>query len=122
MPTPLSIVQAQLDAYNARDIDAFAATFAEDVQGFDLVNEKSELNAQRFQGIAALRARYGPQFREHPRQRSTVVTRNVLGDVVYDLEYITGTQGRPDFFLMATYWVRESRIAACWFSPRVTPT
>jgi len=35
MKSPEEIVQQQLDAYNARDIDAILATYAEDAQQFE---------------------------------------------------------------------------------------
>lgn len=113
-PTPLTVVQAQLDAYNARDIDGFAATFAAAVEVYDM-----ETNALRFAGIAALRERYGAQFVANPAQRSTVVSRQVVGDYVFDLEFITGTVGKPDAHLMAIYRVRDGLIDRAWFTPRV---
>ena len=124
MPDPVIIVQAQLDAYNARDIDAFAATFTDDAFAFDL-----ESNTQRFAGKPALRERYGAQFRRCPAQRSLVVSRNVVGRYVFDLELITGTvddAGRPvePYTLMAIYRVRgpggpgAGLIEAMWFTPR----
>ncbi len=113
-PTPLTVVQAQLDTYNARDIDGFAATFAAAVEVYDL-----DSNALRFAGIAALRERYGAQFVANPAQRSTVVSRQVVGDYVFDLEFITGTVGKPDAHLMAIYRVRDGLIDRAWFTPRV---
>lgn len=114
-----TVVQAQLDAYNARDIDAFAATFALACVGVDLDSGNT-----RFSGIDALRERYGKQFREQPKQRSAVVNRSVVGDYVFDLEHITGSttptgEPVPPFFLMAIYRVRGGLIDACWFTPRV---
>jgi hypothetical protein len=116
--SPTTVVQAQLDAYNARDIDAFAATFAETCVGIDL-----DTGATRFDGHAGLRERYGKQFRDQPRQRSTVVSRNVVGEYVFDLEYITGGttpsgEAVPPFHMMAIYRVRGGVIDACWFTPR----
>jgi hypothetical protein len=124
MRDPVIIVQAQLDAYNARDIDGFAATFAEDVVVHDL-----EAGTQRFAGMAGLRGWYGAQFVRCPGQRSQVVSRNVVGRYVFDLELITGTVdegGRAvePYTLMAIYRVRaEGRagaglIDAVWFTPR----
>lgn len=119
--TPLEVVQAQLDAYNARDIDAFAETFADGVEGMDL-----DTGAARFKGQSALKERYGAQFRDHPSQRSAVVNRSVLGEYVFDLEHITGMSRGADgsvpapFFLMAIYRVRGGKIDRCWFSPRAS--
>jgi len=113
-PTPLAVVQAQLDAYNARDIDGFAATFAAAVEVYDL-----DSNTLRFAGIAALRDRYDAQFVANPAQRSTVVSRQIVGDYVFDLEFITGTVGKTDAHLMAIYRVRDGLIDRAWFTPRL---
>jgi hypothetical protein len=111
---PLAVVIAQLVGYNNRDIDAFAATFADDAVGIDL-----DTNNPRFTGIAELRERYGKQFREQPNQRSNVVTRSIVGNFVFDLEHITGMSDRPPFHLMAIYRVNQGKIDRVWFSPRV---
>jgi hypothetical protein len=120
--TPLDVVQAQLDAYNARDIEAFARTFADDVIVFDLDAQSASSAAVRFEGLAALRERYGAQFTTHPRQRSTVLTRSVVGSYVFDLEHITGVAEREPYVLMAVYRVTRGsaglRIDRAWFTPR----
>lgn len=113
-PDPLTVVIAQLLGYNNRDIDAFAATFSDDAIGFDL-----DPNTPRFTGMAELRERYGKQFRDQPNQRSNVVTRSIVGNFVFDLEYITGMSDRPPFHLMAIYRVNQGKIDRVWFSPRV---
>ncbi len=122
IPTPLQVVIAQLDAYNARDIDAFCATFTLDVAAYEL-----DTGVERLRGHEGLRARYGPQFAASPRQRSRVVSRQELGEMVFDLEFITGYepaglgQAAPaPFHMMAVYRVRGGLIDRCWFSPRVT--
>lgn len=125
--SPLSVVIAQLEGYNARDINAFAATFSDDIIVYDL-ESSTDTAAERFRGIAALRTRYGTQFTTHPHQRSTVVTRQVLGQYVFDLEYITGNSPTPEvphpkpYHLMAIYRVCPTRntINRCWFTPRVS--
>ena len=121
---PIRVVQGQLDAYNARDIDAFAATFAPDVIVFDLESQSAESSAVRFVGRDALRERYGAQFRQHPRQRSFVASRQQVGEYVFDLEFVSGSEGRPDAHLMAVYRVRRgadgvARIDRAWFTPRL---
>jgi putative hydrolase of HD superfamily len=128
MPTPLEVVQRQLDTYNARDVQGFAATFAHDCMGFDL-DGASPFDAQqpeacsagtiRFAGKAGLIARYGPQFVKYPKQFSTVVSRSVVGEYVFDLEFISGMPDRSDFHMMAVYRVRNGLIDRAWFTPRV---
>ncbi|MCU0688973.1 MAG: nuclear transport factor 2 family protein [Phycisphaerales bacterium] len=112
--SPIATVQAQLEAYNARNIDAFLATFAHDAQVID--QDTGEL---RCQGHDAIRARYGAQFIEHPHQRSHVISRHAVGTFVADLEYITGNTSRPDVHLIATYRVRQGLIDRMWLTPRL---
>lgn len=126
--SPLTVVQRQLDTYNARDIDGFAATFATDCMGFDLDSASgfdpmnpshAHAGSIRFAGNQGLRERYGPQFVTYPKQHSTVVSRTIVGEFVFDLEYITGMPDRADFHMMAIYRVRNGFIDRAWFTPRV---
>jgi hypothetical protein len=78
--TPTEAAQAQLDAYNARDIDAFVAVYSENVKIF------SHPNQLRFEGRAELRRRYGPYFENTPDLHANVSKRMVLGDTVIDDE------------------------------------
>ena len=68
------IVQRQLDAYNAQDIDAFCACFAADCV-------LAELNgAVTQQGAAAIRQRYETLFSSYPENHATLVNRVVVGN------------------------------------------
>ncbi len=72
-----AIVQAQLDAYNAKDIDALLRTFAPDAEQFTL---HGELLAH---GHAQMRARFLARFEEldlHARLLSRTVVSNVVAD------------------------------------------
>jgi uncharacterized protein (TIGR02246 family) len=91
-------VQAQLDAYNAHDVEAFAACYAADVKIFDatgtLVTE----------GTDALRARYAALFAGSPQLRAEVKQRTRIGTAaawyVVDTERVRGRQepGSPTRF------------------------
>jgi hypothetical protein len=128
MESVIDVVERQLRTYNARDLAGFAATFAEDCMGFDL-DASQGFDPQRaeacvgagvrFAGKAGLLARYGPQFVQAPTQRSSVVSRCVVGEYVFDLECITGTPNVADFHMMAIYRVRRGVIDRAWFTPRV---
>jgi hypothetical protein len=108
------VVQAQLDAYNARDIEAFVACYADDVEVRDL-----DTGDLRMQGIAAFREAYAAQFMRWPGQRASIAAREVVGDYVMDIEHVRGVPERDDARLMALFRVREGRIDRVWFSPRV---
>lgn len=77
-------VQAQLDAYNARDIDAFMACYTEDV-----IIEDADGNVTS-QGQEPMRARYGAMFAQYPDLHCTLVTRIRIGEHVIDEEHVTG--------------------------------
>ena len=100
------VVQAQLDAYNRRDLDAFAATYTQDVRGLDYPDRPL------FTGRQELRAIYGALFRSAPALRSTVLRRIAQGNVVIDHEEVTGTPSGETLRAVAIYEVRDGRIAS----------
>lgn len=108
--TPESVVQRQLDAYNARDVDALIATYAEDAQQFEY---PATLLAS---GTAQLRDRMAARFRE-PNLHARLIHRSVVGHVVIDHEEVTRTfpEGTGRIELVAIYEVRDGRIAAARF-------
>ena len=110
--SPEAIVQRQLDAYNARDLEAFLATFAPDAEGFRHPAQPF------FSGHAEMRAIYGPVFAGIPDLHSELVARLVLDDHVFDQERVTGG-GRQTIEAVAIYQVEGGLIRRVWF---VTPT
>lgn len=103
--TPESVVQRQLDAYNAQDVDAFVATYAEDAQQFEYPSTLLTL------GTAQLRERITMRFRE-PNLHARLIRRIVMGDMVIDHEEVTRTfpEGTGKLELVAIYEVRDGRI------------
>lgn len=98
------IVQRQLDAYNAQDLDAFCACFAADCV-------LAELNgAVTQQGAAAVRARYETLFSDFPENHAALVNRVVVGDVVIDHEDITRSPSER-INAAAIYTVKDGLIA-----------
>jgi hypothetical protein len=76
------VVQRQLDAYNRHDIEAFAATYADDV---DIVRPPAKVDIK---GKAALRATYARLFAQL-KPTARVPHRTVMGDRIADVEAIT---------------------------------
>ncbi|MDB6067861.1 MAG: hypothetical protein JWR26_4069 [Pedosphaera sp.] len=107
---PEAVVQRQLDAYNARDIEALTATYAEDIQLFE---HPSKLLAS---GSAQVRERQAGRFQE-PNLHALLVKRIVAGNVVIDHEKVTRTfpEGTGNIELVAIYEVQNGRIAKAWF-------
>ncbi|MES2946998.1 MAG: nuclear transport factor 2 family protein [Pseudomonadota bacterium] len=109
-PTPLTVVQAQLDAYNAKDIDALLQTYASDAQQFTL---HGELLAQ---GHDQLRTRFLTRFAE-PDLHAKLLSRIVIGNVVTDAELITRNfpEGRGTLEMLCIYEVVRGRIQRASF-------
>ena len=110
---PEAIVQAQLDAYNARDIEAFLATYTDDVRVMSLPTAKVKLT-----GKAALRKVYQALFEASPKLNCTIVNRTVSGSWVIDRELVLGIRGGPPIRAVALYRVRDGLIAEVWFLPK----
>ncbi len=84
--TAVDVVQAQLNAYNAQDLEAFLSTYAEDA-----VIVKSGTGKVLASGRTALRERYGALFKRFPSNRARVAERKTEGEgVVLDHEVVTG--------------------------------
>jgi putative hydrolase of HD superfamily len=107
---PEAVVQRQLDAYNARDIDAILGTYAEDARQFE---HPSTLLAS---GAIQLRARFETRFQE-PNLQARLNRRIVMGNTVVDHETVSRTfpEGTGRIELIAIYEVEAGRIANAWF-------
>ncbi len=106
---PETVVRRQLDAYNARDIEAFLATYAADARLFE---HPATLLAA---GTAQLRERYTARFQES-NLHAVIAGRIVMGSVVIDHEKITRTfpEGTGTSEAVVIYEVQAGRIAQVW--------
>ncbi|MDT9000426.1 nuclear transport factor 2 family protein [Paucibacter sp. APW11] len=95
MPSPAALAQAQLDAYNAKDLDAFCACYAENVGVWRMPAE-----APTLVGMAAFRERYASGPFAQPGVRAEVAQRIVLGDKVLDHEIVHGRGDTPEALLV----------------------
>ena len=109
-PSPEAVVQAQLEAYNAHDLDAFAATYADDVELIELPDDVF------VRGIAQLRERYAKAFAD-PTLRADIVNRIVVGNTVVDHERVrrTSPEGPGTIEAIAMYVVEKGKITRVWF-------
>ena len=107
--TPVEVVNAQLRAYNARDIDAFAATYAEDVCIYSMPHSKLALR-----GKPKLIESYGSTTFKSENLRAEVLSRQVIGNKVIDHEKAWGLKAEP-VELMVVYEVVNELINAVWF-------
>ena len=99
-------VQANLEAYNQRDLEGFMAYFSDDIQ---LVNFDSQETSAT--GKAQIRAMYKNLFDNSPKLHSEILKRIVFDNKVIDHEYITGRMGEDQALqLVLIYEVREEKI------------
>ena len=108
--SPEAIVQRQLDAYNAKDIDALLATYALDAEQHVLHGGMIAA------GHAAMRLRFLERFAE-PDLHARLLSRIVVGHVVVDHESITRNfpEGRGTLELLCLYEVRDGLIRKASF-------
>ncbi|MFZ6844338.1 nuclear transport factor 2 family protein [Undibacterium sp. RuTC16W] len=103
--SPEAVVQQQLDAYNARDLEAWLATYADDAQQFE---HPGKLVAS---GKAAIRERSRLRFQE-PNLHARLIQRSVMENMVIDHEEVTRTfpEGTGTIRLVAIYQIAKGKI------------
>jgi hypothetical protein len=103
--------QAQLDAYNSQDLDAYCGFFTDDVVVADVGG------AVNLEGNAAYRERYAGAFAKFPKNKAILVNRIVLGNTVIDHERVDrGDGSTPTFEVAAIYTFRGGKIARVDFA------
>jgi imidazolonepropionase-like amidohydrolase len=112
-PSAAEIVQRQVDAYNARDIDSFANFYSPDAELFRF--PEASVFAR---GRDEIRRSYGEFFVENPELHCTILSRTASGDFIIDRELITGLTGEHALIRgCAIYEVRDGVIRRVWFLP-----
>ncbi|MES2148337.1 MAG: nuclear transport factor 2 family protein [Pseudomonadota bacterium] len=101
-----AVVQQQLNAYNAHDIQAFMATYAASAEVFEFPAKPL------MKGAAQIQEFYETKRFNDPRLQATLDKRIVMGNVVIDYEKITNTQaGGPGLAeAIAIYEVTDGKI------------
>jgi putative hydrolases of HD superfamily len=104
------VVQAQLDAYNARDIEAFMRHWAEHALYFAFPDTLLAC------GAAEIRARHEVRFRE-PNLHGRLLTRIATAGLVVDQEVVTRDfpEGPGEVDVIAIYAIEKGRITKAWF-------
>lgn len=109
--SPIAVVQAQLDAYNAKDIDALLATYSPDAEQFALHGERLA------RGHGEMRPRFLARFAE-PDLHARLLSRTVMAGLVVDLELITRNfpEGRGTVEMLCVYEVVDGLIVRASFA------
>ncbi|MDB2697580.1 nuclear transport factor 2 family protein [Crocinitomicaceae bacterium] len=103
--TPSDVVEAQLKAYNSKDIGAFMTVFSKDVTLWNLGD-----SLPWAKGEEQVRSVYAKLFETSPKLNSEVISRTTIGNKVLDYERITGRKGGDVLFLIMVYEVSEGKI------------
>lgn len=111
LKTPEQLVQAQVDAYNARDLEAFLAVYAEEVVVRTADGQEIILNKE------SLRERYGKLFKENPAIHCSIIRREVAGNIVIDDEHVAGLADGRRKEARATYEIADGMIRRVTFAP-----
>ena len=108
--SPDAVVQRQLDAYNAHDLDAWIATYAPDAQQFE---HPAKLLAS---GADSIRVRGAARFAE-PDLHARLIRRTIAGHVVIDHEVVTRNfdAGVGTVEMVCIYVVKGDRIQSASF-------
>ncbi len=85
----MQIIDEQVIAYNARDLERFIATYSSEV-----VIEDGEGNVLG-KGHDQMRKAYGDLFGSSPELHADIVNRLSIGPYVVDEEQVTGIGGSP---------------------------
>jgi hypothetical protein len=97
------VVDRIVEAFNRRDVDAFAAGYADDV-----VIEDAR-GAVLLSGIDGVRARYAAMFAECPDLHCEILARTTVGEYVVDEERVIGRAPRPER-LVVVYHLDGDRV------------
>ncbi len=109
--SPEIVIQRQLEAYNAKDLDAWLSTYAPDARQLEL---GGKLIAE---GHHEIRDRASSRFAE-PNLHAQLIRREVFGNVVIDHEDVTRTfpEGPGRVELICVYVVEHGLIQSVSFA------
>jgi hypothetical protein len=104
--TTEQIAQAQLEAYNKRDLKTFIDLFADDVSIYNFADGSKTID-----GKAACEVFYRNMFALSPQLHSTLINRIVFENKAFDHESITGRFGNIEVYeVVMIYEMKEGKI------------
>ena len=105
---PEAVIQRQLDAYNAHDLERFLACYAETVRVY-----RPPAVEPAVAGKSAFGTFYATQRFNRAGLHAEIVKRMVLGNKVIDHERITGAREHP-FEVAVVYDIAGGLIQCMW--------
>lgn len=115
--TPQAVVQADLDALNRNDLDAFMALYAPHAQIFGLPKDPHRLAGPRLEqmyGTDKLRAFFAKAMAEPVTPHIETTASFVLGDLLLGKVRITDPRQPEPQVMMVAYRVRDGLIQHLW--------
>ena len=108
---PEAVIARQLDAYNAKDIDAWLATYSSNAVQCELAGKVLATGHGEIRKRALLRF-------DEPDLYATLLNRSVMGKVVIDHEVVTRNfpEGKGSVELVCVYVVENGLIQSASFS------
>jgi hypothetical protein len=105
------LIQRQLDAYNAKDVEGWLSTYAADAQQFNLHGDCLA------SGHAQMRQRITSRFAE-PDLHARLLNRVVMANIVIDHELVTRNfaQGKGEMEMLCIYEIAHGLIQKASFS------
>jgi len=103
-----TVVQRQVDAYNARDLAAFLDAYSEDVMVYRMPAAQPTLSGKRAMGEF-----YQSQRFNIPTLHAKILSRMVAGNKVVDHELIHGI-AKDDIAAIVVYEIHDDRISKVW--------
>jgi imidazolonepropionase-like amidohydrolase len=107
--TPEILAQQQLNAYNARDIDAFLEPYSDSIRIYNFPGKLL------LKGKEEMRKQYSSMFKEVQELHCQLVNRIVQGNTVIDHERVTGFGDKP-VQAVAIYTIENGKIVEVYFT------
>jgi uncharacterized protein (TIGR02246 family) len=104
------IAQAQLDAYNAQDLEKYVTYFAPDCVISGLNGTPTETSRD------AIKARYAKAFAQFPQNKAVLKNRVAVGNTVVDHELVIRAPGGEQFEIIAIYSFKDGLISRVDFA------
>ncbi len=106
----IDVATAQLDAYNAQDLEKYVSYFTEDCVVSGLNGTPTETSRE------AIRARYAKAFAQFPENKAELLNRVAVGNTVVDHELVIRKPGGEQFEIIAIYTFTGGLIARVDFA------
>ncbi|MFH1004965.1 MAG: amidohydrolase family protein [Bacteroidota bacterium] len=107
--TPLSLVQRQLNAYNARNLDAFVEQYADDVELYKFPDTLIG------KGKEYMYKTYSSLFDKTPNLHCEIKKRIIQGNIIIDNESVTRNNKIKQSKCIAIYHIENNKIKKVYF-------